>query len=272
VPDYKVNFFFKNTQAEAGWSETYYLTAATPESAREAGRSLANSRGPLCGINSYLAEIRVSDDKIFRDSLTYTFDPDELGHVLAGASDVPWNAVLCRIEATAAYRRQLYLRGVPDEVITEDEKNPIPAQWVKLCNQFLGILAGKPWQIKALDNSGQNGYVACAKAAIDPASNRRLYFLTGNTAIAAGDRFRASYFKKSPTFNGVFNADVPALASSVTSIQTTGAVGTTSFGEGKLRKIVYAYPQITSAFIERITHRIVGRPFDQQRGRRPARK
>lgn len=277
MPFFKVNYFFKLD--EAGWSETFY----TPDLA-DAGVALDRARtlvvprvrllanDHLASINPRLAEVRVSDVAIQRDSLVFTVSPTDGVNATPVIDDAVlpiFNSLLIRLEAGSLYRRQLYLRGIPKQLSgpggiyrPNPLYNAVFGQYVLavLASGF-GILAWqKPGVFVPLQNivnvtNGVDGVTINAPA----------------HGLINQDRLRV---QSAPGTHGV-RGNWVAKVIDVNNFVLIGAPAFTGtyLGGGKWYKRVQGVVAFTSMLIESLVHRDTGRPFDSPRGRRkrPAR-
>lgn len=127
MPDgFKGTFFFRF--GGFAWSESWYLQAADLGTSWTQMDKCAERRAEMLGSGALLYAIRVSDPATPRVALTrpvnYPGPPDSALTTV----DTPYNAIYVKTQdANTLYRRQLWMRGIPDSWIMYDQvtKNPI---------------------------------------------------------------------------------------------------------------------------------------------------
>lgn len=264
MPNYKANIFF--TGNNAGWSETFYKTATDPDKAFTAAQSLVTARLKILCIDYKIVAVRISDELIQRDSL---LDGQNSygGYDKLWTGDVPWNAMLCRLGAGSLYWRPLYLRGVPDVLFNPQTPDEVAAQadWQATCKSYLSYLRTATWQMKVLAKPPGNPNIVVVSIGAGGAGQVLVTTATPH-GLVVGDKAAFYNIKVVPLLGQRY---VVTRATDTTfEVKWTGAgAGAYSFG-GYVRKVAYLYPAINEVDQERVVHRIVGRPFNQQRGRR----
>lgn len=110
-----------------GWSEIYYVEKSSHVAASNTFDTLMDSRRNLLGLGCSIIATRVSDVDIPGDSLVreVALLPPSNNPV----SDNPTNCWYTQIRSGNLYRRQLHLRGMPDD-------------WLKMRDTGTGILDG----------------------------------------------------------------------------------------------------------------------------------
>jgi hypothetical protein len=110
------------------WSESWYLSADSLQNAWDKMDAVAERRAETIGSGALLNAIRVTDTTTPRVALTkpvnYPGPPDSATTTI----DTPYNGIYVKVQDTnRLYRRQMWLRGIPDTWIMYDQitKNPI---------------------------------------------------------------------------------------------------------------------------------------------------
>jgi hypothetical protein len=272
----KGNFFFRHLAGQAGWSETYYFGPGTIDDAFTTFGAMAPLRAAILGNQSTLAELRVSDVAILGDSLVFSWDSNPLT-TFSFPVDVPWNALLVRLGSSSYYRRNIFLRGVPDEVIVEPQNLAIDPTYAALVSTFLNFLKNSSNKIliRALSKVSpfmiQKGIGFQTNAFTPPTTDFTMDPASAPYALTT-DRFRVSLIKDPyKEYNGTWDFQT-VIGNKIT--LATGIAGPTNFIPMifRVRQLHYDYFQIDSANVLKQVHRITGRPFDLQRGRRKVAK
>jgi hypothetical protein len=270
---FKVNFFFQVNNA--GWSETYYNTAATGDDLVPLVLRLGNQRSFLLADNAVFNYVRISDDEVQRDVVPFAIpSPWTIPLVTPrwGDSDQPFTALLVRLSAGALYRRPLFLRGIPDSMTHTVNGWDPTGPYITAFNRFIALLVSDGWALRVQDKD-----INPFKPVLGINSLVPLQLNVVNHGLVAGDTVRISRTRGIPVANVPYSG-VNGLRR-VLSVQdannfTTVAVFPTPQGQytdgGTVHKIALKLVRITLGQILRLTHRIVGRPFGQPRGRRPA--
>jgi len=121
MADFQVTFIF-NAERQ-GWSEIFYWTGSSHTDALAAALPVGTARLALLGSTHQLEAIRISDVDILGDSLPdVSLNNQNIDTSAARAHDVPSVAVLGRASAENLYRRQIWVRGMPDKFIEFDPK------------------------------------------------------------------------------------------------------------------------------------------------------
>lgn len=275
MANWKVNFFF--TIGKYGWSETYYTLTEEYLDAKVRALSLAERRQGTLANDVTFAALRISDDNFPGDSDVFvpTLTTPKIGKIALDApfpeADFPFVAGLIRAQAGLKYRRQLYLRGFPDEATHPlgDDGRIIQGNFLRALNLFVTLLGGGTWSLKALSKEAVPGRVNILNA-IPNTTVGGVTDVTTDQAIGGvgvGDKVRIYGTNRSWKINKI--QTVVAFANRTYSLNTTTATIEAWNRKGTAKKASYIYPAINSAVLLRFTHRDTGRPFDSTRGRRP---
>jgi hypothetical protein len=266
MPIYKCTAFF--TYAGQGWSETYYRTQTTPVGAQTDFQTLLNARAQILVYSAEISAQRISDVAIQRDSgLIARSVGGQWDKVESG--DTPWQSMLCRLSSGTTYWRPLYVRGIPDaEWTSGDHSDPA---WEKAVVKFFNAIIGGSFQMQVkTKNPALAPQLQVISVVPNPATGTVQISTVAAHNLAVGDRVQIYNFRGWRPAPGTKTVVIVNTATSFT-VSGTPPAGWAYTSQGSIKKVVYDYVLIDDANVERVTHRIVGRPFGQQRGRRAAR-
>lgn len=263
----RLTMFFE--QGKYGWTETFYLPNSTLSDALTKGFILRERRRNLLGANATIKALRVSDDAFFRDSLLQTV-PSDLGNGLLtwGNSDPAFTALLWRLEGGERHRRQLYMRGVPDEVIQIPDPPVFRPAYQKVLDAYILEIKTGAWAFKIIQVPPTVPAIAVANFVnSDPpvvTTGVNHGYATGDNVLIRG----VVGFETGAGRNANGRWYVNVLT--VQSFEIKGRpipVGSYLSG-GTCVKRVYGLVDISNAEVVRIAKRSTGRPFDSPVGRR----
>lgn len=269
MPTFKITYVFNAHRY--GWSETWYTTVSTHDIALQAAKSVAPKRARLLGNGNVLEMARVSDVDIPQDSKVYFFGGDQA--VQVDDADTPWNAILARVEAGPLYRRQCWLRGIPDSWIVLQSVNGInlpPGALNQAFNQFKIAILANGFALRVIDKSPPNGTPVDVTAIANGAEGKVALSIAGIVG-GPGKEVRIKGFIGPDKFllNGVHK--IISNAGGVVTIDldfnllTNPAANVA--GKGVSRVIIYA--PIEDAILLRPAKKSTGRAFFVSRGRQP---
>lgn len=270
MPTYKVDWIFN--QGRAGWTETWYASHTTIEDAMKVGKEGAAVRARLLGQGARLEHVRVSDVDILRDSLAEDVNvvPSNDGSI----ADTPWNAILCRINATELYRRQLWLRGVPDIWIDLDLGNPNANLGRVLArpqfDAFIAWLKRTPgYMLKVISKTGQ-GTTGPLISSLTANGLGRVVLHAAGSLANPGEQIRMSGWTgpDAALLNGVFRVVDRDAATVTIDLQFALLTDPNSNNNGKVRTRKQVYTEVTGGAILRCRKRSTGRAFFAPVGRR----
>lgn len=266
---FKITYFFNSILGRsAGWTETYWTTASSIKTALGQAMSGAPYRAACLSEDSAMVYVRVSDPMNPRLVLINDFEavPVQSGQ-WAGAP--PWNCFLMRLVTTTGPRRAIFFRDIP-ATLANDENNINNAEpaFAAACNAFKNwmLTFGTPWALQTNTPPGPRGLIQVL------APNAQQFVVVTTTAphgLSASLPVKLTKISTFPQLNKTWR---------ITVIDATNFGLNDSFwpepgapnvvGEGKFAQKNYNYPLISDLIYERVTHRIVGRPFGLQRGAR----
>lgn len=272
---YKITFIFGADKQ--GWSELWYVDANDIQTAGLRGLEVASSRKGLLGTGSVLEAIRVSDEAIRNDSLIQLTPPVAAGPGVGNAiRDTPGNAWLCRIQAGALYRRQLWLRGIPDSWIVWDQtlrKYEIPAILQARFDAFRDALVAKTFRIRATEKSPTvNPLKPITAIAADPSG---VWKMTSPVhGLANQDYVRISGTKGSNVkqFRGIWQIFGVTADTFFIPLVVVPTSPVWYIGGGMVQRRTTSYKVIDGGTLLRPALRRTGRAFFVPAGRRPVKR
>jgi hypothetical protein len=96
-----------------------------------------------------MVAIRCALDDPNRDSLIVSYETlDHRGLQFPETCDAPWTALLCRADSGSLYHRQMFLRGLPDDMVDPDGTYKPLAAWETRLQTFVNRLIDDGWAIR----------------------------------------------------------------------------------------------------------------------------
>jgi len=193
MPKFQVTFVFN--QERMGWSETWYLDQSNYDLALVSATNTATRRSMLLGAGPKLEYIRVSDVLVPGDSKVTKVGVDTVTQT--DTADTPWNAIYCRFNAGPLYRRQVWLRGIPDDWIRlingAPNQNISPAAMNSAFNTFKNYIIAQGYMLKCTKKDGIGGTdISVTGMSADP--DGLLRFAVAGGAGNPGDTIRIRKF------------------------------------------------------------------------------
>jgi hypothetical protein len=199
VPALRMTMFMTTPSRTISETHWYSQAGADPSVVMAAALKLVPYRVALLAKGALLTEVRVSNDKIYRDSLVNTSSADYIP-----TSDDPENlgndAIIIRCESGSLYRKVFYLGGIPDNTIVAGKYNFINAgAFPKELNQYLQALLGKQastagaWGFVALDRSSACPRVGVTVLSVATAPTVVTIVTKDPHGCSNGDIIRLSY-------------------------------------------------------------------------------
>jgi len=265
----RATFFFKDTN-NYGWSETIHNLAQDLTQVMTRAASLGISRRNLLGDSARLVFIRVSDDLVKRDSrVTQIPIGDQVTRLgAATAADIANTNLVVRMETDSPIkRRTLYMRGIPDNIVTNSGRYTPDGGFANAFELWAAKILGDSWALRTRDGTQPPHNITLALQ--DPATG----LVTITTADAHGFALTEGILitgaRGATQINGTF---VPfSIPSATTFVIKLSQLIQPYSGNGVVRKLGYVLGAITDSQVMRVSHRIAGRPFDSPVGRRRAR-
>jgi hypothetical protein len=255
-----------------GWSESYVINRNSPSDAIGPAGDLIIARRKILAWNVELTYLRLSDVSVFRDSRVITLPPGTSKAYQPELSGEPWTVVLARLEGTDLYRKNIYLRGVPDDVLVATAAgSSLSTQYDKDVKAFLAHLIKNQWGFMVRDrNPALQGQVTDVDGITAPG----VLAVTTKVAhgLADGDKVIIRGVKGPKAANGVHEVRVTG-AGGVTKFLMLGVDDTRLYVSGGVWRFYSSILKLPdSATIVRVAKRDTGRPFDSPHGRRLTRK
>jgi hypothetical protein len=289
----KIVIAFK--ESDEGWSEVYYTAGTDPSayiSANNAGiisptcdaALLIVARAQLLNLVSGITHIRVSAVGAPRQTAALFVNPP-LGSgafpVIGGGqgSTEPaeiFSKLLIRMNAGTVRTKTLWLGGIPEQIIGPAQFFTPTNRWNTVFTVFRNLILQTPYVVLGRQlavtipaavpitafTTSANGQSATVTPTVAPAGPPAQWYV-----IVRG-------IKNPRGWNGVHRAQVnPADGTMMILGPTRKPVVTlpawAAGSGGTVQALAYPTNNITGVHQEYITHRKVGRPFDEPRGRRP---
>jgi len=255
---FRTTWFFKVNNY--GWTENFHHMGSDYPTVRVACDALSAFRKSILGSNAQLVGVRISDDEVFRDS-EFRQNPPIFGPgTWPTASDPAFTSLLTRWDSGQVIRKNLFLRGVPDELVEQGAWVNDPL-WATRWSAFRGAVISNQFAIKSL------GGPAAPQIAVLNIDATGIVSTGTPHSFIAGDKVHFSNVKTTPRLPTVMMVTLPITTFSFSLVNWAGrpAVFPTN---GRVRKYVFQVVPITAGIWERVIKKSTGRPFDTPRGRR----
>lgn len=261
-------------QGKAGWSETWYVQASNHDQALERLRGVLPRRQGLLGGGASIEYIRVSDVAIKGDSSVQQLTNWSVSTAPAGA-DEPWDGVYVRCEAGPLYRRQMFLRGIPDNWAGPagafPGSPPLNAEMTAAVKKWSTAAINQGFQLRCTEKEGA-GAVKTPIDALGVDGQGRTTFTCAANLGAVNDRFIVSNYdgKDRRLLNG--RHKILAKAGNVYTVKLRHALleDPADNTGGQARPEVIVYKNLEEVVIIRMAKRSTGRAFFLPVGRRLA--
>lgn len=261
-------------QGRYGWTESWYRDSSDYFTALQALTNLATRRTSLLGSGARIEVAKVSDVEAVGDSKDSTIGLD--GMIQQLGADTPWNAIYARINAGGLYRRQMWLRGIPDAWIAltagNPNVNPLDGILSSAFNTFKNYLVSQAWLLRVILKTGA-GATETTVTAFSINGDGKMVFNVAGVPGGPGDTFRIKYAvgPNPKLVNGVYT--IQSNLAGVITTTTTAPDGLVpgDYNGMKHRPRIISYESITDGVIKRCGKRSTGRAFFVQAGRRPVR-
>lgn len=273
MPQFRATFIFN--QNRYGWTESWHREDSNPDNMLEQAKKLATKRRMLASSEVKLEYIRISDVAVVGDSLVHAYD--QWGSGPLPDADTPWNAIYCRVESGSKYRRQMYLRGVPDDWIKltagNPNANPIDSALDTAFKAFRSQLLAGGWQLKTVSKEPGDAVEKNIGAITQDTEGRIAFQITGLSS-ATGDEFRVKSYQgpDKKVLNGVYKVVSNNGTIVVVPKKYNLLTDPVSNSGGKAVPRVVRYQLITEAKIMRCAKKSTGRAFFVEAGRRKVRR
>lgn len=276
MPNIRATLFFEF--GKFGWTESYVRVEASPLSAQQAGEDLLVARRKILAFNCTLNRVRLSDVDVFRDSALIDIPLSTGKAMQVEKMSEPWSCLLCRMDSLATYRKNIYLRGVPDiEIDPNNKLTDLNPAYLGDVNAYLRFLVNRNWGFMVRDVNPVNGAlqpISGQVVGVDPTAAPPLIKVTTkvNHLLADGDKVIIRGVKGTKGINGVHR------------VLVTGAGGTDKFyvqgvddtrlyqGGGLFRLFKQSFAPMTDGKFLNVAKRDTGRPSSSPHGRRLTRR
>ncbi len=261
-------------QGGAGWSESWYLSASNHDQALEKLQSIGPTRAKLLGGGAAVEYQRISDVAIKGDSKITVINEYALSSGVT-AADEPWDAVYVRVEAGPLYRRQMWLRGIPDEWAGSaggfPGTNPNNNFLSNAMDKFAAKLKAVPMQLKCIDKEGAGGTKTPITGLAADGSGRTVVSVAVSQG-AVGDEFRISGYDgpDKAKLNGVHKIAAIGAGTVTIPLMFASLTAPAENAGGKAQPRIIVYKDVTNLIIMRMAKKSTGRAFFLPVGRRRA--
>lgn len=265
----RATFFFKDSNGY-GWTETIHSQKPDLTSIMAAAKDLIVPRRNMLGNTAYLVFIRVSDDLVKRDSLIYQVpagDQQSRGSP-EGSADIANTSLVVRLQSNPTVRRTLFMRGVPDGIVTQSGKYTPSGAFDQAFTDWLALLQTGQWACRTKDNAVLPHVIT--NVVQDLATTNTTITTLDNHGLTVQDPVTITGVRGAKEVNGTWPLfSVPTPTSVIIKVpRIVSPYG----GGGLLAKIGFLLFPIVDGEVRRVSHRIAGRPFDSPVGRRKARR
>lgn len=256
-------FFFRSADGY-GWSERYFYAGTTTDPAFSSNiNALASARVQLLTTSGRLTHIRVASPTL-RNPFIFALAAGGTPGSYAPPTAPAEVALLFRMNAGITGYNRIFLRGIPDEIVSGDSYAPTPT-WNGVMNSFIATLSNSFWNCQGTLGSPT---VRFPILNLNPNLPRGYSFDVTPRVLVQGNVIRM-HGASVPGYNGIKR--VVAVGPSATLVQVGGAAPAVADPTtlAYYTQIMDFDAVITSAFPENLTRRAAGRPFGLSRGRRP---
>lgn len=269
---YKGTMIFN--QGRAGWSESWYLQASSHQQAADKLQTVGPTRMKLLGGGASIEYWRVSDVAILGDSAIVVTNEWALSTGVTSA-DEPWDAVYVRVEAGPLYRRQMWLRGIPDEWAGPaggfPGGNPNNSFLTGALDKFKAKAKAVPFQLRCIEKEGA-GAVKTPITALAADGSGRTVMSVAVAQGAVGDEFRVREYTgpDKKLLNGVHKISAVGAGTVTVPLKFADLTDPNANAGGKATPRIIVYKDVTDIIPLRMAKRNTGRAFFLPVGRRKA--
>jgi hypothetical protein len=142
MPSYKATWFFVDSTNVTGWTENFYVNAASNDAAAVAVSNYQSVRVALLSDLGKLTNLRISATGKPRDSKFYTLGSQQTGLIAHATRPIAgvWDTLLIRLDnAAGTMFGHMFLRLVPGDIFTGRTYTPgvpPPANWQNQMTAF----------------------------------------------------------------------------------------------------------------------------------------
>ena len=284
---FKMTAFFYD--GSGGWSESWYTNDANLTDAYNNIPVYVTARSLMLGPGCFIQYARVVDLSLPGASLIASFNPPNLPALSTTIMhDFNRNDILVRIQAGEQYRRQMWLRGVPDSFIQYSVNSGLPSSFAavqQLVNAFIQSIGNIKYGIRCLDKTvGVNTPLPVSAITVNAGDNRIVITTGVNNPYQQGQYVRINKVKgvnlklTPPAYPTGINGIWPIYATlsntqfilNATVSQFPGTPQLLSPGYVRARALVTVFPDITDGVVIGYRTHKAGIPFGLPRGRQRA--
>lgn len=242
----RLTFFIKTPSRTISESHWYSIANADLATVSAAGNALAGKRAACLAGGAEMIAMRVSLEKVYKDSLVSTltlgftdtgFAPENMGN----------DALVISCQSGTLYRKVFFLGGIPDDVVANGTLVPSPpapstsGAWGKNFRGYLNWLQGgggpgQAWGFLALQKGDSAPRIPILSMLQNVGPSTLTVTTNGNHMLAAGDVVRISrypYANINQPFNQLwYVATVPTPSTYTVSGWVTSGTAPITTGAG----------------------------------------
>jgi len=266
----KMSAYF--SQGRAGWSETHYGTETFGALDFTAWtNNYVSLRRPLLAGNVKIDAVKFSDWENPRKTFVKGVDltgPFTTSTPGTANADMPFTAVLVKMNLLGGGSRRIFLRGLQDSLTVANNGKIVNGTWLSQFAAFAEYIVTNAYAGQTKIGAGNlSGPVLDVQA---NAEGIRVWGLIG--ALTEGERVQITGTNTLPAINGSWRIHDPGLGGVVTLVGSQKGGTLTHLPGGTIRTQRTVLDDIVSCEQIRFTSKRVGRPFGLLRSRRGKRR
>lgn len=258
MAQFRTTWFFK--LLNYGWTENFHHTSVDVNVIAARCETLAPFRKALLGTDAQLVGVRISDDAVFRDS-AFLQNPPIFGNgTYPGTCDPAFSALLTRWDASNVTRKNLYLRGIADDLVVNGQFDNV-ATWSTRWSAYKAQVISLGFGIKRITQTANPYlpvYTIDADGVVSTASAH---------TFTAGQQVHITGVRTSPKVPTIMTVSLP-ITTFTFKVFNWAPRPLVVPNAGKVRLYAFEVVPIISGVWERVVKKSTGRPFDTPRGRR----
>lgn len=256
-------------QGQAGWSESVYLSADTINAAATSMRSLIKLRNNLFGLDPggetprvdffRLSNVTGSRSQLFVNAVD--FKPE----IFFNAPDMPWTAATSTLISENGSKRQMVVRGLPDDEVAAPFQAPLKGQLRAMVSQYLARLVNSEFRIRVIAKDGVNALKSISNIVANANGTLRVTSTAAHGFTEPGEH--AYFYHVVASRLSLTGVHLVVPVTETTFDLPAFNVSQVGFESGEFRIYGVNYEGIVEAIPGRKTKHNTGRPFSLLRGR-----